>query len=154
MLPLVFPIARAVNLRVRSFGQSTKRVRFPSRRAVGDTVPSPPTNLSATVNPGDPNEFELDWDVPLSDGGDPITSYNIYTNDGGGWTLLTDTVTTSSTQSFLVTTDIRVTAVNSIGESSPSSPVTATIDDPASASGMFGSMWGAMFGRMWGRNQS
>lgn len=148
MLPFALPIARAVNLRARSFGQRTKRVRFPSRRAVGDTVPSPPTNFLATDAGG--GEYDLTWDAPITDGGDAVTDYNVYKNG-----VFLDTIAAPTEQLDGVAAvggdTFYVKAVNGIGESAASSAETIP-EDPGS--GLFGSMWGAMLGRMWGRNQS
>lgn len=72
--------------------------------------------------------FSISWTVPISDGGSPITSYDVgYTPSGSGETIVS---TASSTSSYLLTglTDgveysVRVRAVNAIGAGTWSEPV-------------------------------
>jgi fibronectin type 3 domain-containing protein len=95
----------------------------------GDTAPEPPTNLVAI---GGDTRVSLSWQAPPSDGGSPVTNYNIYrgTSPGGeAWLAqvggdarsYTDTAVTNG-----VTYYYYVTAVNGIGESGPSNEAPAT----------------------------
>ena len=88
------------------------------------TVPSAPTNLTATA--GD-TTVKLDWDVPADNGGSAITRYEV-SRDNGNWS------STSSTDSSFNVTGLtnatrytfRVRAVNVVGSSAASASVPAT----------------------------
>lgn len=100
-------------------------------RDVSATLPGAPLGLKATI--AEPGRFALSWTAPASDGGAPITAYQVDQSvDGGEWVTLglTDTAETS-----IDVTDVepgfsyryRVAAVNSEGVgdySQPSAPVT------------------------------
>ena len=98
------------------------------------TAPEPPTNLSAT--PG--NTFALISFTAGSDGGSPITNYEYSTNAGVNYIALSPpditspvTITSLSTDGVTPLTNgttymIRLKAVNAIGQSLGSSPVSAT----------------------------
>ncbi|HET8598698.1 MAG TPA: fibronectin type III domain-containing protein [Segeticoccus sp.] len=91
------------------------------------TVPGAPTGLGATGGDGLVN---LSWQPPSSNGGAAITGYNVYRASGSGslaklasatGTAYTDkAVTNGTTYSYVVK------AVNSVGEGTASSTVTAT----------------------------
>ena len=93
------------------------------------TVPQPPTGLAASA--ASSSQINLSWNAPSDNGGSAITNYNIYRgNSSGTETLLastgnvltyTDTTVTSGQTYFY-----KVTAVNSIGESSSSNEANAT----------------------------
>jgi fibronectin type 3 domain-containing protein len=90
------------------------------------TVPGAPT-LSASA--GDA-VVHLTWTVP-SDGGSPITNYKVYRGTtSGGETLLTTVGNVSSFDDTAVTNGntyyYQVSAVNGVGEGSPSNEVSAT----------------------------
>ncbi len=93
------------------------------------TAPSAPQNLVAT---GSNNQVSLQWSAPASNGGSPITEYKVYrgTTSGGESTTPIATVTTTSYTDSTVTNGqtyyYYVTAVNSVGESSPSNEASAT----------------------------
>jgi fibronectin type 3 domain-containing protein len=82
------------------------------------TVPSAPQNLQALAGIG---YIDLTWDIPVSDGGSPITSYRIYrgTSSGsevfyveiGNFTTYNDTSVIPGTTYYY-----QVSAVNIIGE--------------------------------------
>jgi len=94
----------------------------------GAGVPSAPQNLTAAPARG--KGVQLTWSPPVSNGGSPITGYNIYRGTvAGGETLLTsvgnvtsfkDTSTTRGQTYFY-----RVTAVNAVGEGSASNEASA-----------------------------
>ena len=91
-------------------------------------VPNAPITLRAT--PGNA-QISVSWSTPSSNGGPTITSYNIYRGtSSGSETLLvsgsnsTDPYT-DTTVSNGVTYFYKVTAVNSVGESSPSNEASA-----------------------------
>ena len=95
------------------------------------TVPSAPQNLAAK---GGNAQVSLTWSAPSSNGGSPITSYNIYrgtTSGGEGATPLASVSgsTTSYTDSGLTNGQAyyyTVAAVNSVGPSLPSNEASAT----------------------------
>jgi len=101
------------------------------------TVPDAPTALSATA--GDA-QAALSWTAPVNDGGSPLTDYLIeydLTSDNFA-SPLTFSHSPSTTTSATITSltngssyDFKVSAINSIGTSSPSSTASAT---PASSS--------------------
>lgn len=86
------------------------------------TEPGAPTGLTATA-PGDGYlEIDLAWTTPASDGGSPITGYEIYRDTTTSPTTLLTTVGvtnsyTDSTVSDATTYYYRVKAVNAIGSS-------------------------------------
>ncbi len=101
------------------------------------TVPSAPTSLVAS---GASGRVALSWAVPASDGGSPITGYNVYrgTSPGGESATpvatnvpsnnFTDTSATNGTTYYYV-----VAAVNTVGVSLKSSEASATPNQPATA---------------------
>jgi fibronectin type 3 domain-containing protein len=94
------------------------------------TVPSAPTGLVASAGNG---QVMLSWTVPNSDGGSPITGYNVYrgTSAGGeGSTpVATNVVSSSFTDTGLTngtTYYYKVAAVNAVGTSPQSGEASAT----------------------------
>ncbi|AGZ42862.1 fibronectin type III domain-containing protein [Actinoplanes friuliensis] len=112
-------------------------------RAVNDAGAGPASG-GATVTPaaapGAPAEVRasrgnrsatLTFTAPVNDGGDPITGYQVSTDNGATWvTLAGDRTVTGLTNG--TTYAIRVRAVNGVGPGTPSAPVTVT---PATSSG-------------------
>ncbi|MGI0088620.1 MAG: fibronectin type III domain-containing protein [Nitrosotalea sp.] len=107
---------------------------FPSNTASArtfDTVPTPPTGLTATTNL---LQINLSWNAPSDNGGTLITGYMIERSTDGGttWsTLVTNTGSTITTYSDtnvlpLTTYTYRVSAINDVGTSSPSNIASAT----------------------------
>ena len=94
----------------------------------GISVPSAPQNLTAAPARG--KGVQLTWSAPASNGGSPITGYNIYRGTvAGGETLLTslgnvttfkDTSTTRGQLYYYI-----VRAVNAVGESPDSNEASA-----------------------------
>ena len=95
------------------------------------TVSSSPQFLQAIVSD---NQVNLTWSVPASDGGSPITDYNIYrsTTSGSHYALLaiTNETTYAYTDSLVTLGEIFyyvITAVNNIGESEASNELVVLI---------------------------
>ncbi|MDE1812870.1 MAG: fibronectin type III domain-containing protein, partial [Thaumarchaeota archaeon] len=96
------------------------------------TVPQSPTGLSATAVSS--SEIDLSWTAPSNDGGSAITGYDIErsTDSGSTWnTLVANTGSSSTTYSDTGLTPstsytYRVSAINSVGNSSPSNTASAT----------------------------
>ena len=93
--------------------------------------PQPPTGLTAT---GALLKINLSWNAPNNNGGSAITGYVIEksTDNGNTWsTISANTGTNGTTYSDsnvlpLVTYTYRVSAINSVGTSSPSNTASAT----------------------------
>ena len=96
-----------------------------------NTAPSSPTGLAAIA--GD-SHISLSWNVPSSDGGSPITGYNIYRGATSGGEEATPIASVGSSITTYDNTELingqqyfyKVTAVNSIGPSSASNEASAT----------------------------
>ena len=117
---------------INAIGESRR-----SNTAIASTAAekaSMPTNLTA-VSAGT-SVINLSWTEPADDGGAEITGYQIEVSSGSlaGWVILTpNTESTSTSYSHTglgpgTTYHYRVSAVNSAGTSSPSSPASATTD--------------------------
>jgi hypothetical protein len=85
----------------------------------GDTVPAAPTGLNGTPASG---QVALSWTAPTSDGGSPITDYQVQykLSSDSTWTTFNDgtSTTTSATVTGLTngnSYDFRVAAVNHVG---------------------------------------
>src|SRR3989441_6074240 len=94
------------------------------------TIPSAPTNLSATAV--SPSQINLSWTAPTNNGGSAITGYKIERSTDGGttWgTIVASTANSWYSDYFLsasTTYTYRVSTINAIGTSSPSSTASAT----------------------------
>ena len=99
------------------------------------TKPAPPTRLVATSSSS--TQIELKWNLPTSDGNDPIIGYQIEVKEGTGEyeVLVSNTRTADRTYTHTgVTPEIkhtyRISAVNSIGTSDESNESFATPKAP------------------------
>jgi hypothetical protein len=103
------------------------------------TAPQPPTNLSATSTSS--SQINLSWNAPSNNGGSPITGYEIErsTDSGSTWNVLvsnTGSVSTTYSDTGLGANTsylYRVSAINSVGTSSPSNTSSATTGTVATA---------------------
>src|SRR5437899_3954696 len=93
--------------------------------------PQPPTGLTATAV--SPSQINLSWTAPANNGGSQITGYKIERSvSGGAFSVLVantgSTATTYSNTGLATNTSYtyRVSAINGIGTSSPSSTASAT----------------------------
>ena len=108
--------------------------------AAGEGAPSDETSSTTAGPPGAPpgltasagtGQVSLSWVPPLSNGGSPLTRYNVYmsTAPGSRGTELTTTTGTSYTATGLLNGTkyyFRVTAVNALGEGPASAQVAVT----------------------------
>lgn len=97
------------------FGESA-----PSDTAEAKEEPSQPQSLS--LNDVGGGDFDVNWSAPASDGADAIILYQGYVNGIAGFTATPPTTTANVTLS--PGDEVYVTAINSIGESAPSSTET------------------------------
>ena len=96
------------------------------------TAPSSPTGLTATASSS--SQINLSWTAPSNNGGSAITGYEIERSTDGGttWSVLVSntgsTGTTYSDTGLAANTayTYRVSAINSVGTSTPSNIVSAT----------------------------
>jgi hypothetical protein len=99
--------------------------------AVYRTIPQSPTGLTATASS---SQINLSWTAPADNGGSPITGYKIErsTDAGSTWsTVVPSTASTATTYSdtglaHSTTYTYRVSAINVVGPSLPSSVSSAT----------------------------
>src|SRR5207249_10902385 len=95
-------------------------------------APSSPTGLTATAMSS--SQINLSWAPPTDNGGSAITGYKIERSTDGGSTWTTVVANTGSTATTYSDTGLmrgtaytyRVSAINSVGMSSPSSTASAT----------------------------
>lgn len=97
-----------------------------------DSPPASPQNLQATIV--SPLEISLSWNTPTDNGGPAISGYQIErsTDSGATWSAIapntgnTDTTYVDSGLASGTTYTYQVSAINSIGTSSPSNTASAT----------------------------
>src|SRR5437588_4190719 len=108
--------------------------------STGVTAPQPPTGLTATAVSS--SQINLSWTAPSNNGGAAITGYKIERSPDGGttWSIIqsnTGSTTTAYSDTGLAvstTYTYRVSAINSVGTSSPSNTASATTSGTGSAS--------------------
>ena len=97
--------------------------------ALNPTIPQSPTGLAATAISS--SQINLSWTAPSDNGGSTITGYNLErsTDNGTTWSSASNATSTSYSDTGLVpstTYTYRVSAINSVGSSSPSNTASAT----------------------------
>src|SRR5438093_645548 len=139
-------LAHSTTYTYRVHTVTTIGTSFPSDTASATTfavAPSPPTGLAATAVSS--TQISLRWTAPADNGGSAVTGYQIErsTNGGNTWSTLVNTCGTSTSCSdtglpHATTFTYRVSAINSIGTSSPSNTASATTlaVAPSSPSGL------------------
>src|SRR2546425_37523 len=115
---------------IAASGASDSVFVIDGRSSNTSTAPSAPTNLSATVV--SPSQINLSWTAPTNNGGSAITGYKIERSTDGGTTWNTIVASTSHSWysdyflSASTTYTYRVSTINAIGTSLPSSSASAT----------------------------
>ena len=108
-------------------------------KTVPVTVPEAPAGLAAVAGNG---QVTLSWAAPASDGGSPVTGYDLYvgtTADFNGTTPLTKVAGTAVTVTGLVngtTYYFKVTAVNQVGEGPGAEAKTVPVTVPEAPAGL------------------
>src|SRR3989442_954960 len=107
-----------------------------SKPGTDTAVPLPPTGLATPFVSS--SQISISWHAPLNDGGSPITGYKIErsTDNGTTWNIVV--ANTASTTAWYsnyhllasTTYTYRVSAINAIGTSSPSSIIFGTTSKP------------------------
>ena len=100
------------------------------------TMPDSPTGLATPFVSS--SQISLSWHAPLNDGGSPITGYKIESSADNGTTWNIVVANTASTTAWYsnyhllasTTYTYRVSAINAIGTSSPSSIIFGTTSKP------------------------
>lgn len=126
--------------------------------APGSSPPSAPTGLTTSIS----SSIQLDWMAPSSNGGSALTSYSIYRGTSAGTVSFLANVSSSSSShvdtSALanVTYYYQVTAVNMIGESSPSNEASGKIpvSVPAAPTSMTASAGSSYIDLSWSSNDA
>jgi len=109
---------------------------------VTGTIPQPPTGLTAAA--ASSPQINLSWTAPSDNGGSAITSYMIERSQDNGntWsTIASNTGSTATTYSDMglapnTTYTYRVSAINSVGTSSPSNTASATTSSTTPPTGI------------------
>ncbi|HEU5489048.1 MAG TPA: fibronectin type III domain-containing protein, partial [Candidatus Nitrosotalea sp.] len=116
---------------INSVGNSSPSNVASATTLVVITAPQPPTGLTATATSS--SQIDLSWNAPGSDGGSAITGYKIERSiNGGTFSILVantaDTATAYSDTGLTSNTNYayRISAINSVGTSSPSNTASAT----------------------------
>lgn len=116
---------------INSVGTSSPSNTASATTDIQTSVPQPPTGLTATSVSS--STINLSWNAPGNDGGSPITGYKIErSTNGGSWSVIVSNTggqsTTYSNSGLLplMTYSYRVSAINSVGISSPSNTASST----------------------------
>jgi len=112
--------------------QSVTLTAYFSTGSTTSTVPQPPTSLAATAVSS--SQINLNWNAPTNNGGSAITGYKIERSTDAGTTWSTIVANTASTSTAFSDMGLaantsyayRVSAINSVGTSSPSNTASAT----------------------------
>ncbi|HEX5457173.1 MAG TPA: fibronectin type III domain-containing protein [Candidatus Nitrosotalea sp.] len=110
---------------INAVGTSSPSNTASATTSIQTSAPQPPTGLTASSMSS--SAINLSWNAPTNDGGSPIIGYKVERSIiGGSWSvLISNTGSQSTTYSDngllpLLTYSYRVSAINSVGTSSPS----------------------------------
>lgn len=111
--------------------ENGKTVAFTFSPDGSPVIPSSPTSLTTSVVSS--TEIDLRWSSPTNTGGGQLSGYKIERDDGTGFNLVRNTLSTSYQDTGLTPNKLysyRVSAVNQAGTSNPSNVATAVTFSP------------------------
>src|SRR6267143_6651 len=124
---------------INSVGTSSPSNTASATTQTASTIPGAPTSLVA--NTVSSSQINLSWNAPANNGGSAITGYKIErsTNGGSSWSPPVNTGSTATTYpdtglTASTTYMYRVSAINSVGTSSPSNTASATTNSGTTSS--------------------
>src|SRR2546422_1482833 len=115
---------------LNSAGESPQSNEANATPSAPPTAPQPPTGLKATTV--SPSQINLSWTAPGNNGGSAITGYKIERSTDGGttWNIIVASASHSWYSDYFLsastTYTYRVSTINAMGTSAPSSTASAT----------------------------